>query len=82
MFIFQLTKLGKTRMEKGLSFQFNYTLMQSYDFLNYIENITVNFNSGNDQWSNILVDELIRRIGYDDAFGMTLLSTTSEGKNG
>lgn len=74
----------KTRMEKGLSFlEFNYTLMQSYDFLELFRKYNCKLQlGGNDQWSNILGGvELIRRIGNDDAFGMTFsLLTTSEGK--
>jgi len=74
----------KTRMEKGLSFlEFNYTLMQSYDFLELYRRYNCKLQlGGNDQWSNILGGvELIRRIGHDDAFGMTFtLLTTSEGK--
>lgn len=74
----------KTRMEKGLSFlEFNYTLMQSYDFLELYRKYNCKLQlGGNDQWSNILGGvELIRRIGHDDAYGMTFsLLTTSEGK--
>jgi tyrosyl-tRNA synthetase len=74
----------KTRMEKGLSFlEFNYTLMQSYDFLELYRKYNCKLQlGGNDQWSNILGGvELIRRIGNDDAYGMTFsLLTTSEGK--
>ncbi|KAE9636915.1 tyrosine--tRNA ligase [Defluviitalea raffinosedens] len=74
----------KTRMEKGLSFlEFNYTLMQSYDFLELYRRYNCKLQlGGNDQWSNILGGvELIRRIGHDDAYGMTFsLLTTSEGK--
>lgn len=74
----------KARMEKGLSFlEFNYTLMQSYDFLELYRKYNCKLQlGGNDQWSNILGGvELIRRIGNDDAYGMTFsLLTTSEGK--
>lgn len=47
----------KTRLEKGLSFlEFNYMLMQSYDFLYLYQNKGVNMElGGNDQWSNMLV---------------------------
>ncbi|NLK20483.1 MAG: tyrosine--tRNA ligase [Epulopiscium sp.] len=73
----------KARMEKGLSFlEFNYTLMQSYDFLELYRRYNCKLQlGGNDQWSNILGGvELIRRIGNDDSFGMTFtLLTTSEG---
>ncbi len=74
----------KTRMEKGLSFlEFNYMLMQSYDFLvlNRKYDCTIQLG-GNDQWSNIIGGvELIRRIENKSAYGMTFtLLTTSEGK--
>jgi len=74
----------KTRMEKGLSFlEFNYMLMQSYDFLVLNQKYGCKMQlGGNDQWSNIIGGvELIRRIQNDDAYGMTFtLLTTSEGK--
>ncbi len=74
----------KSRMEKGLTFlEFNYMLMQSYDFyeLNQKYNCTMQLG-GNDQWSNILGGvELIRRKDHKEAYGMTFkLLTTSEGK--
>nr|WP_244971251.1 tyrosine--tRNA ligase [Vallitalea guaymasensis] len=74
----------KSRMEKGLTFlEFNYMLMQSYDFLalNREYNCSLQLG-GNDQWSNILGGvELIRRKEQKPAFGMTFkLLTTSEGK--
>ncbi len=74
----------KTRMEKGLSFlEFNYMLMQSYDFykLNKEYGCIMEFG-GNDQWSNIIGGiELIRRKESKEAYGMTFnLLTTSEGK--
>ena len=74
----------KTRMEKGLSFlEFNYMLMQSYDFykLNKEYGCIMEFG-GNDQWSNIIGGiELIRRKEGKEAYGMTFqLLTTSEGK--
>lgn len=73
----------KQRMEKGLTFfEFNYMLMQSYDFwkLNKLYNCTMELG-GNDQWSNILGGvELIRRKEKKPAFGLTFkLLTTSEG---
>ena len=73
----------KQRMEKGLTFfEFNYMLMQSYDFwkLNKLYNCTMQLG-GNDQWSNILGGvELIRRKESKPAFGLTFkLLTTSEG---
>lgn len=74
----------KSRMEKGLTFlEFNYMLMQSYDFLALNKQFDCVMQlGGNDQWSNILGGvELIRRKEGKDAFGMTLkLLTTSEGK--
>jgi tyrosyl-tRNA synthetase len=73
----------KQRMEKGLTFfEFNYMLMQSYDFwkLNKLYNCTLQLG-GNDQWSNILGGvDLIRRKEQKPAFGLTFkLLTTSEG---
>ena len=74
----------KTRLEKGLSFlEFNYMLMQGYDFykLNKEYNCVMEFG-GDDQWSNIIGGiELIRRKEGKQAYGMTFtLLTTSEGK--
>ncbi len=74
----------KTRMERGLSFlEFNYMLMQSYDFykLNKDYGCIMEFG-GDDQWSNIIGGiELIRRKESKEAYGMTFtLLTTSEGK--
>lgn len=73
----------KQRMEKGLTFfEFNYMLMQSYDFwkLNKLYNCSLQLG-GNDQWSNILGGvDLIRRKEQKPAFGLTFkLLTTSEG---
>ena len=73
----------KQRMEKGLTFfEFNYMLMQSYDFwyLNQKHNCILQMG-GNDQWSNIIGGvELIRRKESKPAYGITLkLLTTSEG---
>jgi tyrosyl-tRNA synthetase len=73
----------KQRMEKGLTFfEFNYMLMQSYDFwkLNKLYNCSMQLG-GNDQWSNILGGvDLIRRKEQKPAFGLTFkLLTTSEG---
>ncbi|MDR2904281.1 MAG: tyrosine--tRNA ligase [Clostridiales bacterium] len=74
----------KTRMEKGLTFlEFNYMLMQSYDFLELNRRYGCKLQlGGNDQWANIIGGvELIRRVGKGDAYGMTFtLLTTSEGK--
>lgn len=73
----------KQRMEKGLTFfEFNYMLMQSYDFwkLNQMHGCTLEMG-GNDQWSNIIGGvELIRKKENKPAFGLTFkLLTTSEG---
>ncbi|MGL4344710.1 MAG: tyrosine--tRNA ligase [Cellulosilyticaceae bacterium] len=74
----------KQRLEKGLSFlEFNYMLMQSYDFLELYRKYNCKIQlGGNDQWSNILGGvELVRRLHGDTAFGMTFsLLTNSEGK--
>ncbi|MDD3092841.1 MAG: tyrosine--tRNA ligase [Clostridia bacterium] len=74
----------KSRMEKGLSFiEFNYMLMQSYDFLLLKRKYGCKLQlGGDDQWSNIIQGvDLIRRKDSDEAFGMTFnLLTTNEGK--
>lgn len=74
----------KSRMERGLSFlEFNYMIMQSYDFLHlFREHHCTMQLGGNDQWSNIIGGvELVRRIEQEEVFGMTFtLLTTSEGK--
>ena len=74
----------KQRMEKGLSFlEFNYMIMQSYDFYHLFQNYGCNMQfGGNDQWSNMLGGtELIRRKLGKDAHAMTItLLLTSEGK--
>ena len=74
----------KTRMEKGLSFlEFNYMLMQSYDFLELFKRYDCVLEcGGDDQWSNILAGaDLIRRKEGKPAYAMTFqLLTTSEGK--
>lgn len=74
----------KQRLEKGLSFfEFNYMLMQSYDFLELYRRYDCKLQmGGNDQWSNILGGvELVRRLHGDTSFGLTFsLLTTSEGK--
>lgn len=74
----------KSRLEKGLSFiEFNYMIMQSYDFLRLYtdHNCTIQLG-GDDQWSNILGGvELIRRVKGEEVCGMTFtLLTTKEGK--
>ena len=74
----------KQRMEKGLSFlEFNYMLMQSYDFYYLFQHYGCNMQfGGNDQWSNMLGGtELIRRKLGKDAHAMTItLLLNSEGK--
>lgn len=74
----------KQRLERGLTFlEFNYMLMQSYDFLELNKRYgCVMQLGGNDQWANILAGaDLIRRKESKPAFGMTFtLLTTSEGK--
>ena len=74
----------KQRMEKGLSFlEFNYMIMQSYDFLQLYEKYGCNMQfGGDDQWSNMLGGtELIRRKLGKDAYAMTItLLLNSEGK--
>lgn len=73
----------KQRMEKGLSFlEFNYMIMQSYDFYHLYQNHGCNMQfGGDDQWSNMLGGtELIRRKLGKDAFAMTItLLKNSEG---
>lgn len=74
----------KQRLETGLSFlEFNYMLMQSYDFLELHRryNCKMQFG-GDDQWSNIIYGvDLVRREMGDQVYGMTFaLLTTSEGK--
>ena len=74
----------KQRMEKGLSFlEFNYMIMQSYDFYTLIQKYGCNMEfGGDDQWSNMLGGtELIRRKLGKDAYAMTInLLLNSEGK--
>jgi len=73
----------KSRMEKGLSFlEFNYMIMQSYDFLVLNREYGCSLQlGGDDQWSNIIAGaDLIRRVDSKPAFGMTFrLLTTSTG---
>lgn len=73
----------KQRLERGLSFlEFNYMLMQSYDFLELYRRYGCRLElGGNDQWSNILGGvELLRKVESTPAFGLTFkLLTTSEG---
>ena len=73
----------KTRMERGLTFfEFNYMLMQSYDFykLHQLYDCKLEMG-GNDQWSNIIGGvELVRRKDQAEAYGLTFkLLTTSDG---
>lgn len=75
----------KSRLEKGLSFiEFNYMLLQSYDFLHLYRTMGCKLElGGDDQWSNIINGaDLIRRVdGKEDAYGLTFtLLTTAEGK--
>ena len=74
----------KQRMEKGLSFlEFNYMIMQSYDFYHLFQNYGCNMEfGGDDQWSNMLGGTALirRRLGMD-AYAMTItLLTDSQGK--
>ncbi len=74
----------KQRMEKGLSFlEFNYMIMQAYDFYYLNENYSCNLQfGGDDQWSNMLAgSDLIRRKTGKDAHSMTItLLMNSQGK--
>mgnify|MGYP004558637735 CR=1 FL=1 len=77
-------KCYEQRMEKGLSFlEFNYMIMQSYDFYHMFQTVGCNMQfGGDDQWSNMLGGtELIRRKLGKDAHAMTItLLTDSQGK--
>lgn len=74
----------KTRLEKGLSFlEFNYMLLQSYDFLHLFQTQGCKLElGGDDQWSNILGGvDLVRRVESEEVYGVTFtLLTTKEGK--
>ena len=74
----------KERLERGLTFlEFNYMIMQSYDFLQLYKKYNCKMQmGGSDQWSNILGGvELIRKVEGGSAYGLTFtLLTTSEGK--
>ena len=74
----------KSRMERGLSFlEFNYMLMQGYDFYHLNHTLGCKMElGGDDQWSNIIAGvELCRRKAGEEVYGMTFaLLTTSEGK--
>jgi len=74
----------KQRLEKGLSFlEFNYMIMQSYDFLELSRRFDCQMQlGGNDQWSNIIAGvDLVRRMESKQVFGLTFkLLLTSDGK--
>ena len=74
----------KTRLERGLTFlEFNYMIMQSYDFLHLYRTRGCRMQlGGDDQWSNILGGiDLVRRVAGEEVYGMTFtLLTTKEGK--
>ncbi|HBI57379.1 MAG TPA: tyrosine--tRNA ligase, partial [Firmicutes bacterium] len=74
----------KSRMEKGLSFiEFNYMLLQSYDFLTLFRRHGCRLQiGGDDQWSNIISGiDLIRRLEQEEAYGLTIpLLETADGK--
>ena len=74
----------KSRMEKGLSFiEFNYMIMQSYDFLHLYRTHSCALQlGGNDQWSNIISGaDLIRRVEGKEAYGLTFtLLETKDGR--
>ncbi|MEG1942319.1 MAG: tyrosine--tRNA ligase [Angelakisella sp.] len=74
----------RSRLEKGLSFiEFNYMIMQSYDFLKlYTDHNCTMELGGDDQWSNIIGGvDLVRRVKGEEVCGMTFtLLTTKEGK--
>ncbi len=74
----------KSRLERGLSFlEFNYMLMQSYDFLHLNREFGCKVElGGDDQWSNILGGvDLVRRVRDEQVYGLTFtLLTTKEGK--
>jgi tyrosyl-tRNA synthetase len=77
----------KGRMEKGLSFiEFNYMLLQAYDFLHLYRHYGCRLQiGGDDQWSNILAGaDLIRRVEQVEAYGLTwpLVTTASGSKMG
>lgn len=78
------TEAFKARMERGLSFmEFNYMLLQSYDFLHLYRTKGCKMQfGGNDQWANIISGvDLVRRKENAEVFGLTFtLLTTKEGK--
>ena len=77
------TEAFKARLERGLSFmEFNYMLLQSYDFLHLFRHYNCKMQfGGNDQWANIISGvDLVRRKEESEAFGLTFtLLTTREG---
>lgn len=77
------TEAFKARMERGLSFmEFNYMLLQSYDFLHLYRTMGCKMQfGGNDQWANIISGvDLVRRKENAEVFGLTFtLLTTKEG---
>ena len=74
----------KSRMERGLSFiEFNYMILQSYDFLTLFRRYGCRLQiGGDDQWSNIISGvDLIRRVEQEEAYGLTIpLLETADGK--
>ena len=74
----------KSRMERGLSFiEFNYMLLQSYDYLNLYRSHNCRLQiGGDDQWSNIISGvDLVRRMEQGEVFGLTIpLLETADGK--
>ena len=74
----------KNRLEEGLSFfEFNYILLQAYDFLHLCRKYDCRLQlGGSDQWSNIIAGvDLIRKVEHKDAYGMTFaLLTNSAGE--
>jgi len=74
----------KSRMERGLSFiEFNYMILQSYDFLTLFRKYGCRLQvGGDDQWSNIISGvDLIRRMEQEEAYGLTIpLLETADGK--
>lgn len=74
----------KSRMERGLSFiEFNYMILQSYDFLTLFRKYGCRLQvGGDDQWSNIISGiDLIRRLEQEEAYGLTIpLLETADGK--
>ena len=69
----------KTRLERGCTFlEFNYMIMQSYDFLHLFREYGCKMElGGNDQWSNILGGvDLVRRVEHEDVYGLTFTLLT------